>query len=115
MFETLGKFHPPDQNKRKVFVLSKKPLFPGVSGDREHDCVMSGVIKHIKHTKKTLHITFFDLVNAFGSVPHDETMHSLKQNNIPQQMKNTSTTFIQTSHQKSPLRLSTQTDSALSR
>ena len=63
----------------------QKAFLPGVSGTTEHNFMMSEIIKHIKHMKKTLHITFFDLADAFGSVPHDMILHSLKRNHFPQE------------------------------
>ena len=37
--------------------------------------------------KKTLHVTFFDLADAFGSVPHDVILQSLQQNHFPQELQ----------------------------
>ena len=65
----------------------QKAFLPGVSGCTEHNCVMSETIKHIKHMKKTLHITFFDLADAFGSVPHDIILMALKRNHFPQEVQ----------------------------
>ena len=65
----------------------QKAFLPGVSGCTEHNCVMSETIKHIKHMKKTLHITFFDLADAFGSLPHDVILMSLQQNHFPQEIQ----------------------------
>ena len=44
---------------------------------------MEETIKHIKNTRKTCHIAFFDLADAFGSVPHDIIHHTLERNHIP--------------------------------
>jgi hypothetical protein len=45
---------------------------------------MEEVIKDIKNRKRTVHIAFFDLVDAFGSVPHDLIEHTLERNHNPQ-------------------------------
>jgi hypothetical protein len=44
-------------------------FLPGINGCIEHNLVMEEIIKDAKHNKKTAHITFFDLEDAFGSVP----------------------------------------------
>ena len=48
---------------------------------------MNEVIKHAKHNKKTAHITFFDLEDAFGAVPHELIFHSLERNHFPQNLQ----------------------------
>ena len=65
----------------------QKAFLPGISGCTEHNFGMSEIIKHIKHMKKTLHITFFDLADAFGSVPHDVILQSLQRKHFPQQVQ----------------------------
>ena len=47
----------------------QKAFLPGISGCTEHNTVMKEVIRDIKHSKHTAHIAFFDLADAFGSVP----------------------------------------------
>ena len=44
---------------------------------------MDEVIKDAKSNSKTCHITFFDLEDAFGSVPHSLIDHTLERNFIP--------------------------------
>ena len=65
----------------------QKAFLPGISGCTEHNAVMEEIIKHIKHTRKTAHIAFFDLADAFGSVPHDLIHHILEQNQIPHSVR----------------------------
>ena len=65
----------------------QKGFLPGISGCTDHNLVMDEVIKHAKHKKKTVHITFFDLEDAFGSVPHELIFHTLERNNFPQSLQ----------------------------
>ena len=45
---------------------------------------MEEIMKDARKQKKTAHITFFDLEDVFGSVPHSLIMESLKMNFVPQ-------------------------------
>ena len=75
--------------KNKIIDPSvQKAFLPGISGCTEHITVMSEVIKHIKHQKKTVHITFCDLADAFGSIPHNTILYALKRNQFPQEFQN---------------------------
>ena len=49
----------------------QKAFLPGINGCIEHNICLDEIIKDAKHRKKTLHVTFFDLADAFGSVPHN--------------------------------------------
>ena len=44
------------------------------------------VIKSAIKSKKTAHITFFDLEDAFGSVPHSLIQESLMRNHLPENL-----------------------------
>ena len=48
----------------------QKAFLPGINGCIEHNMAMDEVIKNARIKKRTVHITFFDLEDAFGSVPH---------------------------------------------
>jgi len=48
---------------------------------------MDEIIKDARSKNKTLHITFFDLADAFGSVPHELIHHTLERNNFPPQIQ----------------------------
>ena len=48
---------------------------------------MEEVIRDAKHNKKTAHITFFHLKDAFGSVPHSLIDQTLERNFIPQNIR----------------------------
>lgn len=49
----------------------QKAFLPGISGCFEHNIVMGEAIKNARIERRTLHLTFFDLADAFGSVPHE--------------------------------------------
>ena len=49
---------------------------------------MDEIVKAARNKKKTVHITFFDLADAFGSVPHNSILHSLRRNHFPPQVIN---------------------------
>ena len=66
----------------------QKAFLPGINGCIEHNLVMEEIIKNAKLMKKTAHITFFDLEDAFGSVPHTLIQHTLERNFIPQNIQN---------------------------
>ena len=61
----------------------QKAFLPGINGCIEHNMSLDEIIKDVKHKKKTLHITFFDLADAFGYVPHNLITETLKRNNFP--------------------------------
>ena len=43
---------------------------PGVSGCLEHTAVLSQMIREAKAEKKNLVVTWLDIANAYGSIPH---------------------------------------------
>ena len=47
----------------------QKAFLPGINGTIEHNIVMEELIKDAKAKKYTLHTTFFNLEDTFGSVP----------------------------------------------
>ena len=61
----------------------QKAFLPGINGCIEHNLVMEEVIKDAKSKNRTCHITFFDLEDAFGSVPHSLIDHTLERNFVP--------------------------------
>lgn len=62
---------------------TQKAFLKGINGCIEHTLVMGELISHAKRNKKTLHITYFDLADAFGSVEHNLIHHTLHRNGIP--------------------------------
>ena len=66
----------------------QKAFLPGINGCIEHNVVMDEIIKSARSNNKTLHITWYDLEDAFGSVPHSLIMHSLERTHFPPQIQN---------------------------
>ena len=61
----------------------QKAFLPGINGVIEHNHVMDEIVKDAKHKNRTCHIAFFDLEDAFGSVPHSLIDLTLERNFIP--------------------------------
>ena len=61
----------------------QKAFLPGINGCLEHNLVLDESVKDARNRKTTLHTTFFDLADAFGSVPHNTILHSLRRNHFP--------------------------------
>ena len=66
----------------------QKAFLPGINGCIEHNAVMEEIIKDAKNKKRTCHITFFDLEDAFGSVPHTLIDSTLERNFLPENIRN---------------------------
>ncbi len=45
--------------------------------------VMNELLTSARHKKNTIHVTFFDLADAFGSVEHNLIHHTLQRNGLP--------------------------------
>ena len=61
----------------------QKAFLPGINGCIEHNLIMEELIKDATKQKRTAHITFFDLEDAFGSVPHNLIQETLRRNHLP--------------------------------
>ena len=61
----------------------QKAFINGINGCIEHNILLQEIICHAKENKKTVHITFFDLADAFGSVSHDLIRLSLNRFGLP--------------------------------
>jgi hypothetical protein len=75
-------------DNKLVDVATQKAFLPGISGCTEHTMTLSEIIRQTKLLKRTLHVTFFDLADAFGSVPHGTIHHALSRNHFPANIKN---------------------------
>ena len=91
----LGKtFHLLLSNRLSSFLIdngyidktTQKAFVSRVNGVIEHNQVLHEIIEHSKPNKKTAHITFFDLEDAFGSVQHNLISFSLKRYDVPIQI-----------------------------
>ena len=62
----------------------QKAFLSNINGCMEHIKVLQEVIQDAKANKKTVHISWFDLTDAFGSVSHDLIQICLEHFNIPE-------------------------------
>ena len=65
----------------------QKGGIPGVSGCLEHTAILSQLIREAKKEKKNLVVTWLDIANAYGSIPHDVILAALKEANIPERAR----------------------------
>ena len=61
----------------------QKAFMKKINGVIEHNQCLQEVLSHARANKKTVHATFFDLEDAFGSVQHNIISHALLRYNIP--------------------------------
>ena len=61
----------------------QKAFLPGINGVIEHNIVMEEVVKDAKAKNHTLHMTFFNCEDAFGSVPHALIEDALTRHYLP--------------------------------
>ena len=66
-----------DKSVQKAFIY-------GINGCIEHNQVVQEIIADSWYRKRTVHITFFYIADAFGSVSHDIISYSLKRFDVPQ-------------------------------
>ena len=62
---------------------AQKAYIDGINGCVEHVTIVQEVIQHARLNSKTLHCTWFDLMDAFGSVPHALIPYVMKHYNFP--------------------------------
>ena len=61
----------------------QKGGIPGVSGCLEHTSILSQLIREAKKEKKNLVVTWLDIANAYGSIPHNVIKQALESAHIP--------------------------------
>ena len=61
----------------------QKAFLNKVSGCQDHNLILGEIINHAKHNGRTVHITWFDLEDAFGSVSYDLIPICLDRMNLP--------------------------------
>ena len=66
----------------------QKAGIPGFPGCLEHAEMIWTSIQHAKQEKKDLHVTWLDLANAYGAVPHDLIYKALDFFYVPERIKN---------------------------
>ena len=59
---------------------------PGMAGCLEHTAVISQLIREAKEGKGDLVVTWLDVANAYGSLPHRVIMTALRRANVPDEM-----------------------------
>ena len=65
----------------------QKGGIPGISGCLEHTSILSQAIREAKKEKKNLVVTWLDIANAYGSIPHDVINHALGNAHLPTRVK----------------------------
>ena len=90
---TLGKLYHQIKAERMADFMTKngyideatqKAFIKGVNGCIEHMQVLQEVINDAKQKKRTVHFSWYDLSDAYGSIPHNLIEHCLKHYHIPQ-------------------------------
>ena len=87
-------YHTIEAQRTLDFMISNQYLDPtaqkayldGVNGCVEHVAVVQEIIDHAISNKKTAHLTWFDLEDAFGSLNHTLIQYVFKYYHIPQKI-----------------------------
>ena len=64
---------------------SQKAFLKAVNGCTEHVQVLSEIFQDAKQKRKTVHVCWYDLSDAYGSIPHQLIEFCLKLYHIPQE------------------------------
>lgn len=59
---------------------------PETAGCLEHTAVISQLIREAKESKGNLVVTWLDIANAYGSLPHEVIMTALQRAHVPEEM-----------------------------
>ena len=65
----------------------QKAFIKNINGTIEHNQLLQELMSHARRNHKTLHITFFDLKDAFGSISHEMIDHVLTRYHMPDNIK----------------------------
>ena len=65
----------------------QKGGIPGISGCLEHTAILSQLIREAKAEKKNLVVTWLDIANAYGSIPHNIIQIALEKAHIPERTR----------------------------
>ena len=60
---------------------------PGVSGCMEHTGILTQLIREAKEGRKDLVVTWLDVANAYGTIPHRVIMTALQKSHVPEEMR----------------------------
>ena len=66
---------------------TQKAFLKGVNGCLEHVEIMQEIIQDAKNKRRTVHVSWYDLEDAFGSVSHVLIDHCLSYYHVPSQVK----------------------------
>ena len=66
-----------------IDIETQKAFLPKVNGCLEHGKILNEIVANARKNHKTVHISFLDLADAFGSVSHELIRHTLERNKIP--------------------------------
>ena len=73
------------QGNRYIDESIQKGGIPGVSGCLEHTSLLTQLIREAKTERKNLVVTWLDIANAYGSIPHSLIMGSLRKAHVPEE------------------------------
>jgi hypothetical protein len=69
-----------------LFSESQKGFIKKATGCSEHGIILNELLHNAKQNRKSLIVTATDFTNAFGSLPHELIMSTMKQGNLPMWM-----------------------------
>ncbi len=65
----------------------QKGGIPNVSGCIEHTAILSQLINEAKRNKSNLVVTWLDIANAYGSIPHNVISNALEAAHVPEKVR----------------------------
>jgi hypothetical protein len=74
-------------SKVEIFSDSQKSFIKKTNGCSEHRIILNELFHNANRNKESLVVTAIDFINAFGSVPHELIMSTMKQRNFPNWMQ----------------------------
>ena len=76
------------QDNKYIDPSIQKGGLPEISGCLEHTAILSQLIREAKAEKKDLVITWLDIANAYGSIPHNLIQTALQRAHVPEDFCN---------------------------
>jgi hypothetical protein len=74
-------------SKINIFSDSQKGVIKKTNGCSEHILILNELLHNANRNRGSLIVTAIDFTNAFGSVPHELIMSTMKQRNFPIRMQ----------------------------